>query len=191
MNVPSHFGIDGSSGPSSRAFSTVGEGPNRGGSQNSQWGAQSPRPEPKTSDGHPNHSGIWRNSQPPGPPPLDTASPPDPNAPPTALHQFRDIGIVLKGGLPLQPWAAEAKSVVWQLTLWTTPTPNCLPMGSMQFNTHPQPRETVRTPELIVILYEGNAGIGQILLDGRPCPTTPPTHGGMAIRQESGRRAVW
>jgi hypothetical protein len=50
------------------------------------------------------------------------------------------------------------------------PDAHCLPMGNMQFNTHPQPRKIVQTPELIVILYEGNAGIRQIFLDGRSLP---------------------
>jgi hypothetical protein len=47
-------------------------------------------------------------------------------------------------------------------------------MGNMQFNTHPQPRKIVQTPGLIVILYEGNAGIRQIFLDGRPLPNNDP-----------------
>src|SRR5437870_267358 len=47
---------------------------------------------------------------------------------------------------------------------------HCLPMGLMQFHIHPQPRRMIQTPDLMVILYEGNAGIRQIFLDGRPLP---------------------
>jgi hypothetical protein len=43
-------------------------------------------------------------------------------------------------------------------------------MGNMQFNTHPQPRKIIQTPDVIVILYEGNSGVRQIFLDGRPLP---------------------
>jgi hypothetical protein len=47
-------------------------------------------------------------------------------------------------------------------------------MGNMQFETHPQPRKMIQTPGLIVILYEGNAGVRQIFMDGRPLPTNDP-----------------
>ena len=40
-------------------------------------------------------------------------------------------------------------------------------MGLMQFHVHPQPRKIIQTPDVIVILYEGNAGIRQIFTDGR------------------------
>ena len=43
-------------------------------------------------------------------------------------------------------------------------------MGLMQFHEHPQPRKIVQTPDVIVILYEGNAGVRQIFTDGRPLP---------------------
>ena len=43
----------------------------------------------------------------------------------------------------------------------------CLPMGIMQFHEHPQPRKIIQTPDVIVILYEGNAGVRQIFTDGR------------------------
>jgi hypothetical protein len=46
-------------------------------------------------------------------------------------------------------------------------------MGNMQFHTHPQPRKMIQTEDLLLILYEGNAGIRQIFLDGRPLPENP------------------
>jgi hypothetical protein len=46
----------------------------------------------------------------------------------------------------------------------------CLPMGLMQLHLHPQPRKIVQTPTLIIIMYEGNEGLRQIFLDGRPLP---------------------
>jgi hypothetical protein len=51
------------------------------------------------------------------------------------------------------------------------PDANCLPMGFMQLHLHPQPRKIVQTPQLIVIMYEGNQGLRQIFMDGRPLPT--------------------
>ncbi len=89
---------------------------------------------------------------------------------PTGLDQFRDIGIDFKDGLPLQPWAAELKKQRMSEISKDNPDAHCLPMGNMQFNTHPQPRKIIQTRDLILILYEGNSGIRQIFLDGRPLP---------------------
>jgi hypothetical protein len=47
-------------------------------------------------------------------------------------------------------------------------------MGLMQFHEHPQPRKIIQTPTLIVILYEGNAGVRQIFTDGRSLPDNDP-----------------
>jgi len=44
----------------------------------------------------------------------------------------------------------------------------------MQLHNHPQPRKIVQTPDVTVILYEGNAGIRQIFTDGRPLPDNDP-----------------
>lgn len=107
--------------------------------------------------------------------PFGDAGPPrDPAAPHTGLDQFRDIGIDFKDGLPLQPWAAELKKRRMANFSRDNPDAHCLPMGNMQFETHPQPRKIVQTPDLIVILYEGNAGVRQIFLDGRPLPNNDP-----------------
>jgi hypothetical protein len=40
----------------------------------------------------------------------------------------------------------------------------------MQLHTHPQPRKIIQNPNLIVVLYEAQAGIRQIFLDGRSLP---------------------
>jgi hypothetical protein len=54
------------------------------------------------------------------------------------------------------------------------PDAHCLPMGLMQFHEHPQPRKIVQTPAVLLILYEGNFGVRQILTDGRPLPDNDP-----------------
>jgi hypothetical protein len=51
------------------------------------------------------------------------------------------------------------------------PDAHCLPLGNLQLHTHPQPRKIVQTPNLIIIMYEGNEGLRQIFMDGRPLPT--------------------
>jgi len=148
-------------------------------------------PAPRTADGRPDFTGLWeiylssiaaapaageaspsRSQQdgdgsdqlgidPGGPPP-------DPDAPPRAT--FFDIGANLPGGLPFQPWAQELRAERMANDMRDNPDAHCLPMGYMQLHGHPQPRKFVQTPELIVILYEGNSGIRQIFLDGRPLP---------------------
>ncbi|HWN37569.1 MAG TPA: hypothetical protein VNP02_03665, partial [Gammaproteobacteria bacterium] len=97
-----------------------------------------------------------------GGPPLD------PKAPPRAT--FFDIGANIPGGAPYQDWARELRAQRMADNQKDNPDAHCLPMGFMQLHGHPQPRKIVQTPELIVIMYEGNQGLRQIFLDGRPLP---------------------
>src|SRR5262249_51774740 len=54
------------------------------------------------------------------------------------------------------------------------PDAHCLPLGNMQLHLHPEPRKIIQAPKVIVILYEGNAGVRQIFTDGRPLPKSDP-----------------
>ena len=150
-------------------------------------------PAPRTADGKPDLSGLWEiylSSIAAAPPPgqaspsrslQDVADgadnqlglppsepPPDPNAPPRAT--FFDIGANIEGGPPFQDWARELRAQRMADNQKDTPDANCLPMGVMQLHLHPQPRKIVQTPELIVIMYEGNQGLRQIFMDGRELP---------------------
>jgi hypothetical protein len=148
-------------------------------------------PAPRTADGKPDLSGLWEiylSSIAPPPPPgqaspsrslqdgdggdqlgIQPGQPPvDPNAPPRAT--FFDIGANIPGGLPFQPWARELRAQRMANNQKDNPDAHCLPMGFMQLHGHPQPRKLVQTPELIVIMYEGNQGLRQIFMDGRPLP---------------------
>ncbi len=87
---------------------------------------------------------------------------------------FFDIGSGVPGGLPFQPSAAALKKQRMADNMKDNPDAHCLPMGNMQLYTHPQPRKIIQTPSIIVILYEGNAGIRQIFTDGRPVPNNDP-----------------
>ena len=136
-------------------------------------------PAPRTPDGKPDLSGIWLNVRgfgqgrlagvggAAGAPLLDGTIPPRAN-------QFWDIGWGLEGGLPLRPWAAELLKKRMADAGKDNPDAHCLPMGNMQLHNHPQPRKIIQTPHVIVILYEGNAGIRQIFMDGRPLPDNDP-----------------
>jgi hypothetical protein len=128
-------------------------------------------PAPRTVEGTPDLSGIWENAwfhngrvaqppvSPPGEPPAST---------------FSNVGAGFENGLPLQPWAADLLAARKEQNSKDNPDALCLPMGIMQFHEHPQPRKIIQTPGLIVILYEGNAGIRQIFTDGRSVPDNDP-----------------
>jgi len=128
-------------------------------------------PAPRTVDGRPDLSGVWLNAwfyggrvrplpvSPPGEPPAAT---------------FGDVFANFTEELPLRPWAAELKAARKEQNSKDNPDAHCLPMGLMQFHMHPQPRKVIQTPGLLVILYEGNAGVRQIFTDGRPLPDNDP-----------------
>jgi hypothetical protein len=133
-------------------------------------------PAPRTPDGKPDLSGIWKfvdspDARPGTPPPAGARSPGIGVRIP-GLLQFFDIGSTLEGGLPFQPWAAELRSQRVARNNQDNPDAHCLPIGLMQLHTHPEPRKIIQSPGLIVILYEANAGVRQIFIDGRPLPGT-------------------
>ena len=132
-------------------------------------------PAPRTPDGKPDLSGIWENFRKPGDAPVRSV-----NAqffddrPPSLINEFRDVGDSVKGGLPLQPWAATLKQKRMAEHSRDNPDAHCLPLGLMQLHTHPDPRRIVQTPSLVVFLYEANYGVRQIHVDGRPAPNNDP-----------------
>ena len=123
-------------------------------------------PAPGTVDGKPDLSGIWNYAGVlglrGGPPP------PPPGTPPQAT--FWNIEAGIKEGLPFQPWAAELRKQRMAVESKDNPDAACLPLGHMQLHTHSQPRKIVQTGDLVVIIYEANAGLRQIFLDGRAAP---------------------
>jgi hypothetical protein len=144
-------------------------------------------PVPRTRAGTPDLSGLWENigwrelSQvsndisgtggSPGTRPLVTG--------PTSVLTsgpgiFFDIATAVAGGLPLQPWAAALKQQRMADNGRDNPDAHCLPLGNLQLHTHPQPRKIIQTPEVLVMLYEGNAGVRQIFTDGRALPVDDP-----------------
>src|ERR1043166_2903027 len=127
-------------------------------------------PTPRTADGKPDFNGVWLNAwfydgqvrplpaSPPGEPPAAT---------------FGDIFANFKQDPPpFRPWAPQLKAARKEQNSKDNPDAHCLPMGLMQFHMHPQPRKIVQTRDVIVVLYEGNAGIRQIFTDGRSLPSS-------------------
>jgi hypothetical protein len=130
-------------------------------------------PAPRTRDGHIDFTGIWgaRFGGFGGPPGAnDRAGASD--SPPVAT--FGEIGRGIEGGAPYTYLAEQVKEQRMARGMQDNPDAHCLPMGHMQFHLHPQPRKMIQTEDVIVILYEGNGGIRQIFLDGRPSPDNDP-----------------
>jgi hypothetical protein len=125
---------------------------------------------PRTPDGKPDLTGIWNYAGVlgfrGGPPP------PPPGTPVQAT--FWNIEAGFKEGLPFQPWAAELRKQRMSTNSKDNPDAACLPLGLMQLHTHSQPRKMVQTKDLIVVIYEANAGVRQIFMDGRPAPNNDP-----------------
>jgi hypothetical protein len=125
---------------------------------------------PRTADGVPDLSGIWNYAGVlgfrGGPPP------PPPGTPVQAT--FWNIEAGFKEGLPLTPWGAELRRQRMANNSKDNPDAACLPLGHMQLHTHSQPRKMIQTRDLIVIIYEANANVRQIFLDGRPAPANDP-----------------
>jgi hypothetical protein len=127
-------------------------------------------PVPRTADGKPDFSGVWR-----GAPTGGRGTPaPEPPAGTPPVAQFRNVAQAVKEGLPLRPWAAELLKKRNADNSKDNPEAHCLPMGLMQFHTQGMPRKFIQTPKLIVILYEASSGIRQIFTDGRPLPNNDP-----------------
>jgi hypothetical protein len=128
-------------------------------------------PTPRTPDGKPDLTGVWLNEWFYG---GQVRRPPAalPGEPPPST--FGNIGANFPNGLPLQPWALALRNERKRLGSKDNPDAHCLPMGLMQFHEHPQPRKMIQTPDVLVILYEGNAGVRQIFTDGRPLPSNEP-----------------
>jgi hypothetical protein len=142
-------------------------------------------PVPRTRAGTPDLSGVWENigwrelqarsndvsgtGGSPGTRPLVAAAT---GVLTSGPGLFFDIGAGVAGGLPLTPWGAALKKERMAGNSMDNPDAHCLPLGNLQLHTHPQPRKTIQTADVIVMLYEGNGGVRQIFTDGRPLPAS-------------------
>jgi hypothetical protein len=137
-------------------------------------------PAPRTPEGKPDLSGLWESWIRSVPGRAETRRleeaglerTPEPGAPPLAA--FFDLGMNIEGGLPYLDSARALRDQRLADGMKDNPDANCLPMGHMQLHMHPQPRKIVQTPQLIIMMWEGNAGLRQIFMDGRPLPDNDP-----------------
>jgi hypothetical protein len=124
-------------------------------------------PTPRTADGKPDFSGVWRGiAGEPGPMTLPVSGPP--------LAVYREVGQNLKEGLPVTAYGLEILKQRIARSSRDNPSARCLPMGILQLHTQGDPRKFVQTPRVLVILYEAGAEVRQIFTDGRPSPGNDP-----------------
>lgn len=121
-------------------------------------------PAPRTAEGKLDLSGIWDIEH-------NRPCPPAGCFDMEVGQEFANIGWALKGGLPYQPWAAEARRARMEQNGKDDPASHCLPGGVVKSHTTALLTKIVQTPALTVILNEGNAAYRQIFTDGRPLPS--------------------
>ena len=130
-------------------------------------------PPPRTADGKPDLSGLWRSGG-GGPARGRGAAPeaPPPSGPPVA--GFANVGQNIKEGLPFTPFGAETLKTRQAGNSKDNPEAHCLPMGIVQLHTQGAPRKFIQTPRELVILYEASSERREIFTDGRPLPSDDP-----------------
>ena len=123
-------------------------------------------PAPKMPDGKPDLSGIWTMQE-------NRSCPPGGCDDMLASQEFLNIGWSLKGGLPYQPWAAEAVKARSEQYGKDDPQTHCLPTGVVKMHTDLLMRKIVQVPGALLIINERNTTYRQIFTDGRPLPVGP------------------
>ena len=132
-------------------------------------------PAPKAPDGHPDLSGLWRpmrgNLKGNG---KGKAAPPPraPGEPPMA--QFGDLGAGFEKGLPYTEWGRKIRDERKANNSKDNPDAHCRPLGLMQLHTHPYEKKIVQGNGTIVIMYNANNDVRQILTNGQTLPETGP-----------------
>jgi hypothetical protein len=143
-------------------------------------------PAPKALDGHPDLSGVWqpmrqnfgrgngkdgkgkdgKGKGAPAPPPRAPGEPP--------LAQFNNVGAGFENGLPFTEWGRKTRDDRKANNSKDNPDAHCRPLGLMQLHTHPYEKKIVQGKDAIVIMYNANNDVRQILTNGQPLPKVGP-----------------
>jgi hypothetical protein len=111
-------------------------------------------PAPKTADGKPSISGLWKA--------------------PNGRYLFDLTADMKPEEVPFQPWAAALYNQRVDTLAKDRPTGKCLPHGVPdQIAVPGYPFKIVETPGLVIVLYEEMTHYRQIFTDGRALPKDP------------------
>jgi hypothetical protein len=126
---------------------------------------------PRTADGKPDFSGMWRGGG-----GFGRGRGAAPEAPPAGppVAGFASVGQNIKEGLPFTDYGRELLKTRQAGNSKDNPEANCLPMGIIQLHTQGAPRKFIHTPREIVILYEASSERREIFIDGRSLPSDDP-----------------
>jgi hypothetical protein len=146
-------------------------------------------PAPRTPDGKPDLSGMWvtapSNALPCGRGVVECG---------IELPMSREggyMGASIAGGLPYQPWAAEAVKKHMATSSQDDPHGLCLPDTFLRAYGLPHIVKFVQTPQILIALEEYNADYRQIFLDGRALPDDPtPSWKGYSVGRWDGDTLV-
>jgi len=105
-------------------------------------------PAPKTADGKPDFSGIWKGTS------------------GRYLENLAADGVEV----PMLPWAAKLFEERQENNGKDRPSGRCLPHSVTDFDALPLPRKIIQTPGVLVLLFESYHSYRQIFTDGRPLP---------------------
>jgi hypothetical protein len=108
-------------------------------------------PTPKTADGHPDFSGIWR------------------------APSGKYLENLAANGLDVSMLPAARKLYQERQDNFgkDRPSGRCLPHSVTDFDAHFMPKKIIQTPGLIAMLFESYHSFRQIFTDGRPLPKNP------------------
>ena len=134
-------------------------------------------PAPKAADGHPDLSGLWQPmrmnaGRGNGRGAAKAAPTRAPGEPPAA--QFGDLGVGFEKGLPYTEWGRKVRDDRKANNSKDNPDANCRPLGLMQLHTHPFEKKIVQGNGAIVIMYNANNDVRQILTNGQTLPEVGP-----------------
>jgi len=86
----------------------------------------------------------------------------------------RQCGCGFENGLPFTEWGRKTRDERKANNSKDNPDANCRPLGLMQLHTHPFEKKIVQGKGTIVIMYNANNDVRQILMDGQPLPEVGP-----------------
>ena len=90
------------------------------------------------------------------------------------MASFNDVGSGFPNGLPFTEWGRKTRDDRKANNSKDNPDANCHPLGLMQLHTHPYEKKIVQGNGTIVIMYNANNDVRQILTNGQPLPKLGP-----------------